>query len=165
MRWVCADCLFVRSLSRAPYGAQQHAPEGRPTRTVTWDPVAGSGRAPIPGNISGRSRPRLNTQSSRSWFAKRPGAGKAVARTRGEAPNWRRAPCHRLHASASARGWCNKPAEVKRRSAGMELFHVGKFGIFGSRTPRGLRGSLTPQKVGKRRKVQTVQIVTTRCGN
>jgi hypothetical protein len=29
---------------------------------TTWDPVAGSERAPIPGNISGRS-PRLNTQS------------------------------------------------------------------------------------------------------
>jgi hypothetical protein len=29
---------------------------------TTWDSVAGSGRAPIPGNISGRSRPRLNTQ-------------------------------------------------------------------------------------------------------
>jgi hypothetical protein len=25
---------------------------------TTWDPVSGSGRAPIPGDISGRSRPR-----------------------------------------------------------------------------------------------------------
>jgi hypothetical protein len=33
---------------------------------TTWDSVAGSGRAPIPGNISGRSRPRNNTQCSRS---------------------------------------------------------------------------------------------------
>ena len=32
----------------------------------TWDSVAGSGRAPIPGNISGRSRPRNNTQCSGS---------------------------------------------------------------------------------------------------
>jgi len=31
---------------------------------TTWDSVAGSGRAPIPGNISGRSRPRNNTQCS-----------------------------------------------------------------------------------------------------
>ena len=34
---------------------------------TTWDSVASSGRAPIPGNISGRSRPRLNTQSSMYW--------------------------------------------------------------------------------------------------
>ena len=31
---------------------------------TTWDPVAGSGRTPIPGNISGRSRSRNNTQCS-----------------------------------------------------------------------------------------------------
>ena len=31
---------------------------------TTWDSVAGLGRAPIPGNISGRSRPRTNTQCS-----------------------------------------------------------------------------------------------------
>ena len=31
---------------------------------TTWDSVAGSGRAPIPGNISGRRRPRNNTQCS-----------------------------------------------------------------------------------------------------
>jgi hypothetical protein len=37
-----------------------------PFTGTTWDPVAGSGRAPIPGNISGRSRPRINTQCSRS---------------------------------------------------------------------------------------------------
>jgi len=28
---------------------------------TAWDSVAGSGRAPIPGNISGRSRPVLNS--------------------------------------------------------------------------------------------------------
>ena len=36
---------------------------------TTWDSVAGSGRAPIPGNISGRSRSRNNTQCSRSLVA------------------------------------------------------------------------------------------------
>jgi hypothetical protein len=33
---------------------------------TTWDSVAGSDRVPIPGNISGRRRPRNDTQCSRS---------------------------------------------------------------------------------------------------
>jgi len=40
---------------------------------TTWDPVAGSGRAPIPGNISGRSRPRNNTQCSCNAVGRPPG--------------------------------------------------------------------------------------------
>jgi hypothetical protein len=35
--------------------------------STTLDPVAGSGRAPIPGNISGRSRPEMGlTQAQNS---------------------------------------------------------------------------------------------------
>ena len=41
---------------------RQQGATGVPLFT-TWDPVAGWGRVPIPGNISGRSRPRLNTQA------------------------------------------------------------------------------------------------------
>ena len=40
---------------------------------TTWDSVAGSGRAPIPGKISGRSRPRNNTQCFRSAVGGPPG--------------------------------------------------------------------------------------------
>jgi hypothetical protein len=40
---------------------------------TTWDSVAGSGRAPIPGSNSGRSRPRNNTQCSRSAVGRPPG--------------------------------------------------------------------------------------------
>ena len=46
-----------------PWAFSRQGATGVPLFT-TWDPVAGSGRAPIPENISGRSRPRNNTQCS-----------------------------------------------------------------------------------------------------
>ena len=42
---------------------------------TAWDSLADSGRAPIPGNISGRSRPRNNTQCSRSAVGRPLGPG------------------------------------------------------------------------------------------
>jgi hypothetical protein len=58
---------------------------------TTWDSVAGSGRAPIPGNISGQSRPRNNTQCSRSAVGRPPGQRWTGLRVRGPGtpPFWR----------------------------------------------------------------------------
>ena len=56
--------LFLRAFS----GRQ-----GATSLSTTWDSVAGSGRAPIPGNISGRSRPRNNTHCFRSSVGRPPG--------------------------------------------------------------------------------------------
>ena len=50
---------------------------------TTWDSVAGSGRAPIPGNISGRSRPRnSHTQCSCSAVGRPPGRAAMDSGTR-----------------------------------------------------------------------------------
>jgi hypothetical protein len=53
--------LFLWAFSRQVTKSQ--GATGVPLLT-TWDSVVSSGRAPIPGNISGRSRPRNNTQCS-----------------------------------------------------------------------------------------------------